>query len=209
MNAVILAGGDLFLTDQVKALAQKSDYCVAADSGIKHANALNLIPDLIVGDFDSALQEDLETFASIKRETHSPDKDFLDLELALLKALEKNPKQINIFGATGDRLDQSLAAIFIAAKHAEQTVTLHSGKQSIYFLRNNSSLDLDLAEKTVVSLLSLGQKATVSIKNVRYELSHFELGFGLGLGVSNTVTASPVTVKLFAGLLAIIVEYHV
>ncbi len=209
MNAVILAGGDLFVTNQVKAIAQKSDYCVAADSGIKHAKVLSLTPDLIVGDFDSALKEDLEQFATIKKERHSPDKDFLDLELALVKTLEQNPSQISILGATGDRLDQSLAAILIAARHAKHHVTLHSGKQSIYFLRDNSSLDLDLAEKTVISLLSLGQKATLSIKNVRYELSHFELSFGLGLGVSNSVTASPVTVKLFAGLLAIMVEYHV
>lgn len=209
MNAVILAGGDLFVTNQVKTIAKKSDYCIAADSGIRHAKALTLIPDLIVGDFDSALQEDLAQFANIKKESHSPDKDFLDLELALLKTLEQNPSQISILGATGDRLDQSLAAILIAARHANQHVTLHSGKQSIYFLKDHSSLALDLAENTVISLLSLSLKSTLSIKNVRYALSHFDLGFGLGLGVSNTVTATPVTVELFAGLLAIMVEYHV
>ncbi|MCA9839716.1 MAG: thiamine diphosphokinase [Trueperaceae bacterium] len=208
MHALILAGGELELSAQVKKLAKEAQFIVAADSGIRHAKSLGLQPDLIVGDFDSASEFDLKNFEGIPQKGFPPEKDWLDLELALAEVLKQNPDRISMMGATGGRLDQTLAALLIASNHAAQNIALYSGKQSIFYLVAKAELQLELAPSTLFSLLSLKEVSTVTVKNAQYELDDFALEFGVGLGVSNRVRQSPLSLGLKSGLIAIIIEHY-
>lgn len=53
---VILLGGDLVVTDRLKRQIAGARI-LAADSGIRHAAALGVEPELWLGDFDSASAE--------------------------------------------------------------------------------------------------------------------------------------------------------
>ena len=46
---------------------------------------------------------------------HPRDKDETDLELAILTALKRNPKEIIVLGAFGKRLDMTLANVLLPA----------------------------------------------------------------------------------------------
>ena len=199
MKALVLAGSDILVTDALRELCRDADFVVAADSGIRHADVLGVTPDLIVGDFDSAAQADLARYPDIPRETHPVRKDLLDLELALDEAVARGATLLVIVGALGGRLDQTLAALFIAARYREQyRVTLHSGHTAAYPLRTGDALALNVPAGLTFSVLSL-TVSELSLVGSSYPLTHAELPFGVGLGVSNETTAAPLEVILHEG----------
>ncbi len=214
MKAVILAGGDIVVTDKLKDLCGDAKLVVAADSGLRHAAGLGLSPDIIVGDFDSVREEVLAEYPDLPRLEHPPEKDLLDLELALNYAQEQSATreitQYLIVGGLGDRFDQSLAAVLIAAKWQREgyDLSLQSGDRAVYLLAGADEVRLKLPPNQLFSLLSLAERSTVSLEGAKYPLTHaeLELSFGVGLGVSNEVARSPLRVRLADGLVALILE---
>jgi thiamine pyrophosphokinase len=208
MKALILAGGDLVIRPNIQDLLHDAAFIVAADSGLHHAVTLKVKPDIIVGDFDSVDSEILQQFPDVPKKSYSRHKDLLDLEIALAVALEHGATNIHILGAVGSRLDQSLAALFITARFKREgiAISLH-GQQDIYFLLGPENLRLPLLVNQRFSLLSLDEVAVVSLQNAAYPLHEFALEFGVGLGVSNEVKASPLTVSVHEGLVVLVLEY--
>ena len=209
-RAVVLAGGKLKLTTAVQTLGRKADFIVAADSGVRHAERLELTPDLIVGDFDSATPDVLARFADVPRETHRADKDVLDLELAIDHALAQEITHLYLLGVLGSRFDQSLAAVLIAARHAREgvAVSLHSGAQDVFLLAGPERRTFALPPGSVFSVLSLVAQSTLSLEGAMFPLERYPLAFGVGLGVSNRTLRKPLTVTLVEGLIALSVEYE-
>ncbi len=128
--ALVLAGGEPPLASLRDELVAGAGLVIAADGGLAHADALGVSPDLIVGDMDSVSPELLARYAGVERETHLERKDQLDLELALEAAVARGATTLRIVGAFGGRLDQSLAALLIAARYAASgcDLSLHAGR---------------------------------------------------------------------------------
>jgi thiamine pyrophosphokinase len=83
VRAIVVAGGSCDPSDAD--LLTDADLVVAADGGASWLVTLLRMPDLLVGDLDSAppaLVEELEA-AGVPIERHPVDKDASDLELAL------------------------------------------------------------------------------------------------------------------------------
>ena len=208
MKAVILAGGDVTATDALKNACRDADLVIAADSGLRHAAPLGLSPDIVVGDFDSVTEEVLSSYPDLPRLEHPAEKDLLDLELALGYAREQGATTFLIVGGLGDRFDQSLAAVLIAARWTEGgcDVSLRSGDRAVYLLAQEATRTLELPSGQLFSLLSLAETSVVSLAGAKYPLRAHDLRFGVGLGVSNEVARSPLTVELKGGLLALVLE---
>lgn len=204
---MLLAGGDASVTDDLRELAQKAAYVVAADSGLRHAKALSVRPEVIVGDFDSVTKEVLDSYRDIAQVRHPPEKDWLDLELALHHLHDRGLTHIVIVGGFGSRLDQSLAALLIAARQVQQglRVQFHSGRRQAFVLAAGQQLALTVGAGQTFSLLSLLAEARVSVADAKYPLEEAVLEFGVGLGVSN-ITAQKTTITVQHGLVAIIAE---
>ena len=207
MRAVILAGGGLAVTPYIRQLS-KAQLVIAADSGLRHARTLGLKPTLIVGDMDSATAADLEAFESVPLRKFSTDKDYLDLEIAIQEALNAGATELRLLGALGSRLDQSLAAIFIAARLKSDgiSVSLHGGTQDVFLLSHQDKLELELATGQLFSLLSITDNSVLTLENAHYNLKDTTLKFGVGLAVSNRVKTSPLELNLTSGLIALIIE---
>jgi thiamine pyrophosphokinase len=114
-RALIFANGDLgdpaILRIRLQTL--HFDIVVAADGGARHAAALDLTVDRVVGDFDSlplpARDQLAQRGAALLQ---SPTgKDETDLELALLDALQAGVDQAVVLAAAGGRLDMTLANV--------------------------------------------------------------------------------------------------
>ena len=203
----MLAGGDIQVTDSLKEEAARANLVVAADSGLRHAEPLGVTPTFVVGDFDSVSEEVLERHATVPRQAHPPEKDALDLELALQHALDAGADEVVIIGGLGGRLDQTLAAVLIAARLVREgaRVWLHSGDARAFFLSGEGGLELTLPTGQRFSVLSLAETSVVTLQNAKYPLTRFALSFGLGRGVSNEVSGAPLKVELEAGLLIVTV----
>ena len=83
MHALVIAGGDA--PAPLDATLASAPLVVAADSGVGHALALGLTVDLVIGDLDSAVPDDVARAAAAGARVHRfpADKDATDLELAL------------------------------------------------------------------------------------------------------------------------------
>ncbi len=207
MKALILAGSDITVTETLKTICREANVVIAADSGVRHAKPLGVIPDLIVGDFDSASAEDLSLYPNVPLQTHPASKDALDLELALDEAAVWGATELLIVGALGGRLDQTLAALLIAARvHQSCPVTVHDGHHAAHPLKMGDALTLKLPPGTPFSVLSLEPVSQVSLEGSSYPLSEASLAFGVGLGVSNETLANTLTVTLHCGLALLLLD---
>lgn len=95
---------------------QKFDKLIAVDAGLAAVRELGLVPDMVVGDFDSADPAVLEEFRQIPYilwDVHDPEKNETDTELALRKAAAWGCTHITLLGATGGRFDHMLANVFL------------------------------------------------------------------------------------------------
>lgn len=209
--ALVIAAGELPPPALVRGVIEGTSTVVVADGGLHHAARLGLEPDLIVGDMDSVDADLLAEYSQAKVERHSEDKAQIDLELALAAARRSGARSARVLAAFGDRFDQSLAALLIAARLARDPaafpVALHGGNHSAYPVTPALPRSLHIPYGTVLSLLSLEGDAVVSVGGVRYALDHALLPFGTGLGVSNVATEDIVEVTCFEGSVALIVEH--
>ena len=102
----IFAGGIIADLNYIK--INKNDMIICADSGYKYVQQLKLIPDIIVGDFDSYngnLPEKIKVIRSV------PEKDDTDTLLAVKIAIENEVNSIKLYGALGGRIDHTFANV--------------------------------------------------------------------------------------------------
>ncbi|MCI6885870.1 MAG: thiamine diphosphokinase [Lachnospiraceae bacterium] len=111
-TCLIVTGGKLDLAFAQSFLEKEHfDRVIAVDAGLENAERLGLIPDYIVGDFDTVKPEVLDRFREkpyIVWEQHKPEKNETDTELARSRALTLGCGRIVFLGATGGRLDHML-----------------------------------------------------------------------------------------------------
>ncbi len=215
--ALVLAAGTLPLPRLIPRIVEGAAHVIAADGGLAHARTLGLVPDLLVGDLDSVSTSTLAAFPDLKTERHPHDKDELDLELAITAALRRGADEVRVLGAFGSRLDQGLAALMIAARHAAAgpngglVISLYGGPHEAHVVAAGSEAVLALPAGTTVSLLALSDACVVSGSGLAYPLERRELPYGAGLGVSNEAAGqgevAQVVVEAHSGSVALLVEH--
>ncbi|RYD04225.1 hypothetical protein N752_15385 [Desulforamulus aquiferis] len=115
MDCIILANGEIKDYQQYKYLFTGKEIIICADGGVNHTPELGIIPQLVIGDMDSANPKILEQLelkgAQIMR--YPRDKDQMDTELAIAQGISQGATSLTFLGCTGDRLDHTLAAIHL------------------------------------------------------------------------------------------------
>lgn len=209
-RALIFANGQLYEGPAVAQAMQHAgeSLIIAADGGARLATNCGQVPDLVVGDLDSLSGLEIDQLhrqgAQIQRS--SPHKDETDLELALLAAVQREAAWIRVLGAYGDRLDQTLANVYLLALPALQgrDVALAVGRQTSWLLRpGEHALPGDPGD--TLSLLPLGGDAGgITTQGLHYALQNETLRFGPARGVSNVIQAAGARLSFSDGLLLIV-----
>ena len=204
---IIFANGELPDLDKARALLQSDDYIICADGGIRHALALQLKPDLIVGDMDSAGEQGLEMFraADVAIEMFSHNKNETDLELAINRAIERNPEKIAILGALGGRLDHTLANISLLTdlRLVAFDVRLDDGIEEIFLCRDRAQVHGKRGD--IVSLLPWqGAVTEVATQNLQWPLRKETLYPDRTRGISNEMLQDAASISIGSGLLLIV-----
>ncbi len=207
-KAVVIAHGELDVTPEVEEAVRGADLIVAADGGAAAALAHGWWPDILVGDLDSAPPKVQAQLAARGARVirHSPRKDETDTELAVCTALAEGAEEITLLGATGGRLDHSLANILLLgmADLAGVRVSILAGRQRLFAI--HSRAEIRGRPGDLVSLLPVGGDACgVRTSGLEYPLRGETLPFGIPRGISNVLTESPATVSLESGILLAVV----
>lgn len=209
MKAIIAGSGNIYKYDRFLDYAGSSDLFICCDGGMKYFFECGIIPDVIIGDFDSAEKEHIEYFKKkdVSFKTFPAEKDFTDMELGLLYALESNADEIFIFGGTGTRIDHLITNVHILKKALDKGVIAWLIDEHNKICLLDKHIELYGKKNTQVSLIPLTTKVLgVTTKGLYYSLSNYEMEIGNSLGVSNVMLSDKCEISVKKGILIIIMS---
>ena len=173
---------------------------IAADGGMVHAHELGVVPELWVGDFDSADPALSAHFSAVPRETFSRDKDRTDGELAIDAAIARGATQILLVGALGGpRTDHAFMHLILALRYAKTgiAITLFDGAEHALPLHAGCQR-IEMPPGTDFSLLKFSDLEGLSIAGARWPLEDVVVPFDSILTQSNQALG-PVEITLESG----------
>lgn len=179
---------------------------ICCDGGIRHLDKLNIKPDVIIGDMDSAAAVSIEGYKTggVKILKYPPSKDDTDTQLALEYALGLKPEAIEIWGALGGRIDHSLANLFLLGLEKEGIKIRLIDEYCEAFIAGKAAAFNEAIGQTV-SLIALSPQVTgISLHGFQYPLDNAILEMNKPRGISNVITAAPATINVGSGNLLVI-----
>jgi thiamine pyrophosphokinase len=194
----ILLGGDVRPTHRLRSQLQGARV-IAADSGMRHAKALGLVPELWVGDFDSSGPDLADTFRNVPRQEFPAEKDATDGDIAISEAFRRGATEIILVGAFGDQFDHVFAhaAMLLAIAKREIPCFMTSGSEEAHALSWETELR-DLPPGTRLSIVPMSDIKGLTITGVQWPLSNRSVPFGSTLTLSNVIT-SDVMIHVLVG----------
>ena len=198
MKAFIYIGGEI-RPENITERPAKDDLVIAADSGLLNAQKLGVKPDVLLGDFDSLGEPDVDPDTKIIR--LPVEKDDTDTQAAVDLALSQGAREIVIIGGLSGRLDHTLSVLAILedlnAKHVHALVT--SGQNRARFLRNNSTL-IARGKFRYLSLIAADPVVKgVSLDGCKYPLQKAKLTKTNQYAVSNEITGNCALISVRKG----------
>ena len=182
---------------------EAGDLVIAADAGYRVCQQEGLVPDVILGDFDSMEAPD----AGEKVCRLPVEKDDTDTLAAVKLGLERECTDFWIYGGTGGkRLDHTLANL--------QTLLYLRRRGARGFLYDNDFVWTAVENETItveqtvewglLSVFCLGAPASgIDEKGVQYPLSHASLSAEFPLGVSNHIIEPKARITVRKGALIV------
>jgi thiamine pyrophosphokinase len=201
----ILLSGDLTVTPRLHRQIAGARF-IAADSGMKHASALGIVPELWVGDFDSAGSELLLDYAHVPRQTHAADKDATDGEIAVNEALRLDANEFILIGGLGGQSDHATAHLGLALHLAQSghRCFISNGEEEAHPLVAGS-YDFDFGVQSRLSIIPWSDITGLNLTGVKWPLRNKALALGSSFTMSN-VALGPVTLAFTSGI-AIAIAY--
>lgn len=183
-RCVIVGGADIERYDRIRARLREDDFFIYCDSGLKHRAGLGIIPNLIVGDFDSHENPHLD----IETIVLPCEKDDTDTVFAVKEALKRGFQDFLLVGVIGGRLDHTLGNVSLL-------LMLDAQGKSAVALDDCSELEM-VSDRPVqiedrypyFSLLNIsGLAQGITIRNAKFPLSNAEITCEYQYGISNEV----------------------
>ncbi len=206
MKAVVFANADIsdysFCMEYLK-----DSVIICCDGGMRHAMKLGVVPDYIVGDFDSVEPDVLEYYKKrdIELKQVPCRKDETDMELGVNHAVDIGADDITMIGGIGSRVDHTLANIFLLLRiekagimgrcvNENNIITLCTGKTEIYGKKGD-----------IVSFVPITEAVKgVSTEGLEYPLDNAVVYMGSPVGISNVMEGERASYRLESGMALII-----
>ena len=199
---------------------------IAADAGYRHLDTRAIVPNIVIGDFDSlgyVPKEDKQASVQLKEDVdkgniqnmhvmqYPQDKDKTDLELAIDEALNMKPQILMIYGALGKRMDQSLSSIQMLSHIADHRVGVFcvGDKESCVVVNGPSEFGLGIPQvEGIDKTLSVFSLTDVSLieasQGLKWPYTNTALTNSMSLGISNEITANPMKIKVKMGKILLV-----
>lgn len=204
-TCLIISGGD-FCTLPASI---EYDYVIACDKGLQYANVLKIVPNLILGDFDS-YEGDVPKAGPSKLLTYPVEKDDSDTMLAIKYALSNGYKHIIIICALGGRLDHTIANLqsmnYVASQNGICEI-ISEAEHLITF--TGPEIVLPKKDQYSLSLFSVTDSChNVSISGAGYNVNDITLNNTFPIGLSNYWKESSVKISMSDGIMLIVMSKH-
>jgi thiamine pyrophosphokinase len=194
-KCVIFCAADF---DSLLSPLEADDLVIAADGGLRHTDALQIEPDVILGDFDSLgyIPKDSRVFPV--------EKDDTDMMLAIRLGLQRGCRAFYLYGAMdGPRLDHTVAnlqSLGYLAEHGAYGYLI--GRDYIATCLKGETLVFSDRAEGIVSVFCQGADARgVTLEGLQYPMENGTLTAHFPLGVSNHFIGRQARIRVKEGIL--------
>lgn len=179
MNTLIILNGKCNNYNFLKSLSLEADNIICADGGYKHALNAGIIPDVVVGDFDSVNKPE-----NINTVVFPAEKDLSDAEIALKYAEDKFGGKITVTCALGGRVDHQLFNLLLFLKYKNMLIE----EENTLILYCDDKADLSGFVNNHISFIPL-EDSNITLNGFKYPLENSNIKMG------DTVTLSNIALK--------------
>lgn len=176
-----------------------------ADAGVRHARAVGVTPDVVVGDFDSG------TCPTEGEVIHlQPEKDDTDTQHCLRLLIDRGCAEITVVCATGGRIDHLLGNLSLCEQaHALGGRCRILDRQNLIFLHEGGAQHFKMPPQyrffSIVPLDATLQDVTIT--GAKYPLEHAAINRIGMISISNEAVQQTVGIEIGEGS-ALIVLAH-
>jgi len=207
MKTVIVSGGSPPSLSLLQNELKSADTLICVDSGGDFLMKCNIVPDYLIGDFDSINTNSLEYFkdSECKVQKYPTDKDFTDSQLALELALKLNSKSIILLGCTGTRIDHVLGNLGLLKTCLLKKVEAFIKDDNNTIMLTDKPIKIFGEPGSTFSVQAFSQAVTdLTIVGSKYPLKNHKLSLGDPLTISNQFLKNEVSVEFTSGLLMVL-----
>ncbi|KZL94437.1 thiamine diphosphokinase [Clostridium magnum] len=207
MKILIVSGGSPPSYELIKEELKDSSFLICADSGGECLYKYNIIPNFLMGDFDSISLEALEFFRAHEKctiDTYPKDKDFTDTELVLNKAAQLGASEIVFLGCTGTRMDHFMGNMGMLLKCLKLNIKAYIKDNNNIIEITDKPIRIKKEKGTTFSLQAYCDKVKdLNIRGAKFELENYDLTLGDPRTVSNEFLNNDVDIDFKSGILLI------
>lgn len=201
MRTFIYTGGTVY-DEYVEEHPQKGDLVIAADAGYLTAKRMGVVPDIMVGDFDT--MKDPEIPDGVEFVRLPTEKALTDTQYALELAIERGVTELVIVGGLEGRLDHTLSLLAIPERtygRRERRIftVLTNGKNRVRFLRD-SGVILPRGQYRYFSLIAADERVRgVTLEGCKYPMKKGELTRSHQWAISNEIEGNCALIEIRRG----------
>lgn len=203
-NRICYVVGAMSLTSALRPFPAPGDYVIAADRGYDSLMAYGVVPDLVVGDFDS-----LGYAPKHPNVTQLPSvKDDTDMVYALRKGLELGYRRFVLLGGVGGRLEHTLGNLQILDWLTTQgAVGFLAGEKTVATALRGGTITFPASMNGFLSAFcNSGTAQGVTLTGLKFCLDNATLTSSFPVGVSNEFLGEVATVSVKDGSLILLWE---
>lgn len=205
---VIVSGGsidsDFFLEYLNK---NNPDYIIGVDGGLNTLSKLNVQPDLVIGDFDSADKDVAYEYKNTPGAIIlNPQKDYTDTHMACMEAIKLKPLYVDIIGGTGSRIDHlsgNLGLLKLLLVEGIKGQILDTNNRITMIDKHFKICKKDLFGKYVSCIPFSDKVSGISISGFEYDLEDATMIKEYTIGISNELREEEGHIRVKEGYLLI------
>lgn len=192
------------------------DYIICADAGFEYTHEEGIIPNIVIGDFDSfsfdeyrkIIDNDIN-YSDMGLIKTVPEKDYPDTFMCVEHGLSQDIDSFVIIGGLGGRFDHSSANIQTLSYLLDNEASgwILDGANSATMIQGPDELVLEVDTSKYFSAYSFTEKCTgVYEIGSKYTLYDATLSQSIPIGTSNEFLDDPVSIKVENGRLLIVLS---
>lgn len=205
MKIAMIANGEISDDPHLNEKIRSHDLIYAVDGGLDYIHKMNLTPDLIIGDFDSAPKKLLDHYPNVTTKRYPTDKDQTDLELAIEHGFEKGATEITLFGALGKRIDHTLTNVLLLARYP-QRLSIESENERLIAIDQNAEMPVTI-DQTISLIPILGEASGITTEGLKWELNSSTLDKDR-IGISNVVLKNKININITNGIILLTINFN-
>lgn len=170
-------------------------YVIGVDKGLEALEQLDIEPDLIIGDFDSANDGIRAKYVTspdaVVRDrciVLNPEKDFTDTHVAVLEAVKCGFTRVLLLGATGTRLDHTLGNLGLLYTCCQEGICAEilDPHNRISLIKEEKIVRAEKLYGPYISLLPFSECVKgITLKGFKYNAHDLSIKKGETIGISN------------------------